>query len=96
MIAPPPPAELGDLAISPDAPFTAEQRIWLSGYLAGARSAAAPVRKESGMTPVHVLYGTETGNAEYVADLLTERLTEAGVPWSCTSSTRSTPTRSPR
>ncbi|OLL96992.1 Sulfite reductase [NADPH] flavoprotein alpha-component [Pseudonocardia sp. Ae406_Ps2] len=81
MIAPPPPAELGDLAISPDAPFTAEQRIWLSGYLAGARSAAAPVRKESGMTPVHVLYGTETGNAEYVADLLTERLTEAGVPW---------------
>ncbi|WP_226366632.1 sulfite reductase flavoprotein subunit alpha [Pseudonocardia sp. ICBG162] len=82
MTAPPPPAELSSLAISPDAPFTAEQRIWLSGYLAGARSAAAaPVRKETGMTPVHVLYGTETGNAEYVADLLTERLTEAGVPW---------------
>lgn len=59
--------------IPEDAPFNADQRAWLSGFLAGLHSrlaietptaaAAAPARAAS----LHILYGTQTGNAERVA-----------------------------
>lgn len=60
--------------IPEDAPFNADQRAWLSGFLAGlhsrlaietpvAAAAAAPVKAAS----LHILYGTQTGNAERVA-----------------------------
>ncbi|MEV1291930.1 sulfite reductase flavoprotein subunit alpha [Pseudonocardia sp. NPDC049635] len=75
-----PPADVRALAVADDAPFTPEQRIWLAGYLAGARAAVA--RTEPSDTgahpPVHVLYGTETGNAELVASTVATRLTAAG------------------
>ncbi|MGV6876307.1 diflavin oxidoreductase [Pseudochelatococcus sp. B33] len=67
--------------IPDDAPFSSEQRAWLAGFLAGLNSrlaletgpaahvpaatvaaAQAPARK------VHVLYGSQTGNAESVAE----------------------------
>ncbi|WP_411034834.1 sulfite reductase subunit alpha [Shinella sp. BYT-45] len=62
--------------IPEDAPFNADQRAWLAGFLAGLHSrlaisggtpavaaAAAPDRAAS----LHILYGTQTGNAERVA-----------------------------
>lgn len=60
--------------IPEDAPFNTDQRAWLSGFLAGLHSrlaietpavaaAATPTKAAS----LHILYGTQTGNAERVA-----------------------------
>ncbi|MGH8325175.1 MAG: flavodoxin domain-containing protein, partial [Steroidobacteraceae bacterium] len=90
------------MALGPLAPATAaevrslvskldhEQRLWLSGYLAGleARSgipavpapAAAPVAAvEPGRPAVTVLFGSQTGNSERLAKLIADRLAERGV-----------------
>ena len=55
------------------APFTAEQRAWLNGYLAGLYSwtpttaASAPAPE---LQPLTVLYGSQTGGAEKAAKKL--------------------------
>ena len=59
------------------APFTGDQRAWLSGFLAGLHSrtvmpgqtgtATATVERAAGAA-VHILYGSQTGNAESVAE----------------------------
>ena len=57
------------------APFTAEQRAWLNGFLAGWYSTGANVRSELQTTPdattppVTILYGTQTGGAKALARL---------------------------
>ncbi len=61
-------------AIPKDAPFTGDQRTWLAGFLAGLHSrlvgggtshAGAP---EPAVRPLaHILYGTQTGTAELLA-----------------------------
>ena len=64
--------------IPEDAPFSADQRAWLAGFLAGLHSRAAMGGEGAapGMAaasaavkaqPLHILYGTQTGNAERVA-----------------------------
>lgn len=62
--------------IPADAPFNDDQRSWLSGFLAGLHSrkvmglsgqvatATAPIQAK----PLNILYGTQTGNAEGVAN----------------------------
>jgi sulfite reductase (NADPH) flavoprotein alpha-component len=59
-----------------DAPFTADQRSWVSGYLAGLKTrilgGAGQPDSQSGASaqqniPLHILFGTQTGNAEAVA-----------------------------
>jgi len=61
--------------IPEDAPFSGEQRSWLGGFLAGLHSRAvmggaavaaaeAPVQSK----PLDILFGTQTGNAEEVAN----------------------------
>ena len=58
---------------------TAEQRAWLSGYLAGLQAAndpqaavaAAPPAKR---VPLTILFGTESGNAEKQIAALEENL----------------------
>ena len=54
--------------IPPDAPFTEEQRAWLNGFLAGlfnrTASAAAP---SAALTPLTILYASQTGTAESLA-----------------------------
>lgn len=54
-----------------DAPFSPDQRAWLSGFMAGVKaarrdqvSAAASTRPRM---PLHILYGSQTGNAETLA-----------------------------
>jgi sulfite reductase (NADPH) flavoprotein alpha-component len=54
-------------ALPDNAPFTAEQRAWLNGFLAGifsrvAAPAAAPV-----LEPLTILFGSQTGTAESLA-----------------------------
>ncbi|MEO6785052.1 MAG: assimilatory sulfite reductase (NADPH) flavoprotein subunit [Chthoniobacteraceae bacterium] len=62
------------------APFTAEQRMWLNGFLAGVFSDANPsgvaalagalgagVESAGAKTPLTVLYGSQTGTAEGLA-----------------------------
>ena len=54
------------------APFTAEQRAYLNGFLAGLLSRApvnnvnapAPAPAAAPLVPVTILFGTQTGNAE--------------------------------
>src|SRR5687767_9344586 len=50
------------------APFTAEQRAWLNGFLAGLFSRApAPAQPAVEQTPITILFGSQTGNAEALA-----------------------------
>ncbi|SED31479.1 NAD(P)H-dependent nitrite reductase flavoprotein subunit [Rhodococcus pyridinivorans] len=57
-----------------DAPFTADQRSWLSGFVAGMQTRlfsggpAADAGTVGSATALHVLYGSQTGNAEAVAE----------------------------
>jgi len=46
--------------------FSPQQSAWLSGFLASASPATAPAAK--GATALTILYGTESGNAEMLAD----------------------------
>ncbi|CAN5135183.1 sulfite reductase flavoprotein subunit alpha [soil metagenome] len=63
--------------IPEDAPFNEDQRAWISGFLAGLHSRLAmniatppPVTAalEAPRPPLRILYGTQTGNAEGVAN----------------------------
>ncbi|WP_428927242.1 sulfite reductase subunit alpha [Marinibacterium sp. SX1] len=62
--------------IPDDAPFSGEQKSWLGGFLAGLHSrmvmgGATPVAPADGgvqARPLHILYGTQTGNAEELAN----------------------------
>lgn len=52
---------------------TAEQRAWLSGYLAGLQAAndagvATPVAPPAKKAPLTILFGSESGNAEALAN----------------------------
>lgn len=63
------------IIIPENAPFSAEQRAWLSEFLtsslAGAGSAPAP---SGPATPVTILWGSQTGNSEGVAKKLVKVL----------------------
>jgi sulfite reductase (NADPH) flavoprotein alpha-component len=58
-----------NIPIIPDsAPFTAEQRQWLNGFLAGMfSSSAASVEKSGPKAPLLILFGSQTGTAEGLA-----------------------------
>jgi sulfite reductase (NADPH) flavoprotein alpha-component len=69
-----------------------EQRLWLSGFLAGLESQAAPALSalaqtlpaavsmpEAGRPAVTVLFGSQTGNSERLAKQIADRLTERGI-----------------
>lgn len=69
-------------------PFNAEQQHWLGGFMAGLHSrllvteqtvtAAAPAA-EAALKPLTILYGSQTGNAESMAELAAEQATEHGM-----------------
>ncbi|MFT3688957.1 sulfite reductase subunit alpha [Paenirhodobacter sp.] len=57
--------------IPEDAPFSGDQRAWLAGFLAGLHSRqamAAPTAAAPTAPVLHVLYGTQTGNSEMLAE----------------------------
>ena len=62
---------------------TAEQRVWLSGFLAGvqaanAPSAAVPAAPPKARIPLTILFGTESGNAEALAAQTRKAATKLG------------------
>ncbi len=67
--------------IPPEAPFSAPQRAWLNGFLAGlfssapaAHTAATPAGRER----VTVIFGSQSGNAEKLAYGFAKSLKQAG------------------
>ena len=61
--------------------FDANQRLWLSGYLAGSAAsvtavAAHPNAGSAQRTAITILYGSQSGNSERVARLLHDKLKE--------------------
>ncbi|MCX8254569.1 Sulfite reductase (NADPH) flavoprotein alpha-component [Beijerinckiaceae bacterium RH AL1] len=74
--------------LPPDAPVAPNTRLWLDGVLAGMYSrtgapgsdgAAAP-RPETAAKPITVLYASQTGNAETLAEGIATTLNGAGRP----------------
>jgi sulfite reductase (NADPH) flavoprotein alpha-component len=62
---------------------TAEQRAWLSGYLAGLQAAndpqaALPAAPPAKRVPLTILFGTESGNAETLAAQARKAATKLG------------------
>lgn len=79
---------MAPLPVIPDsAPFTAEQRMWLNGYLAGLLSVAgeAPAISSKPRTRVAVLYASQSGNGEGLAETFAARLGESGFDAPCFS-----------
>ena len=63
---------------------SAEQRTWLSGFLAGFQAATAPPPATAGAPPARklpltILFATESGNAEALADARPQGGGEAGL-----------------
>lgn len=80
--------------IPADAPFSAQQEAWLAGFLAGI--AAAGRRDSAGDAPsatIDVLYGTQTGNAEFVAGELVAGARARGLGGTATALDDVTPER---
>ncbi|MBF4607625.1 sulfite reductase subunit alpha [Curtobacterium sp. VKM Ac-1393] len=53
-----------------DAPFSAAQESWLAGFIAGIAAAGKKASVAAPTTTIDVLFGTQTGNAEFLADEL--------------------------
>ncbi len=71
------------LPLIPDsAPFTAEQRAWLNGFLAGALSRGgavpAPAATEAPKAPLLIAFGSQSGNAESLAKRLAKEAAGRG------------------
>ncbi|MEM9015739.1 MAG: sulfite reductase subunit alpha [Verrucomicrobiota bacterium] len=79
---------MSTLPVIPEsAPFTAEQRMWLNGYLAGMLSDAgdSPSVSSKPKLRVPVMYASQSGNSEGLAEEFAERLSEAGFDSPCFS-----------
>ncbi|MFF3502379.1 sulfite reductase subunit alpha [Streptomyces sp. NPDC003247] len=81
--------------IPADAPFSAEQEAWLAGFIAGI-AAAGRQDGAAGDAPaatIDVLFGTQTGNAEFVADELVAGARARGLGATATALDAVTPER---
>ena len=64
--------------IPESAPFTAEQRAWLNGFLAGIYSSTEPAAEPLPALKIAVLYASQSGTAEGLARKVTKELTAKG------------------
>ncbi len=71
--------------IPESAPFTAEQRAYLNGFLAGmfsrvaaAAAPGAPSQPAKPLTPLAILFGSQTGNAENLAKRIAKEAGKRG------------------
>src|SRR5512143_1832294 len=54
-----------------DGPYSESQRAWLSGFFAGMHThmiQSASAAQQTASRVIHILYGSQTGNAESVAN----------------------------
>ncbi len=67
------------------APFTAEQRLWLNGYIAGLVSDAGNAPAVSTLLKVRIplIYASQSGNAEGLAEDFSEQLSGSGFDAPC-------------
>ena len=73
------PGPVSHVPFIPDnAPFTAEQRAWLNGFLAGIYSSAEPAAEPPPALKIAVLYASQSGTAEGLARKVTKELTAKG------------------
>lgn len=74
-------------AIPVSAPFSESQRRWLNGYIAGLISEAedAPSISSKPKLRVPVLYASQSGNSESLAEDFAERLSDSGFDAPCIS-----------
>ncbi len=73
------PAHTSVPCLPENAPFTAEQRAYLNGFFAGLFSRASPTPSaEAPKTPLTILYGSQTGNAENLAKRLGKEAARKG------------------
>jgi sulfite reductase (NADPH) flavoprotein alpha-component len=64
--------------IPESAPFNAEQRAWLNGFLAGIYSSAEPAAEPLPALKIAVLYASQTGTAEGLARKVAKELNSKG------------------
>jgi sulfite reductase (NADPH) flavoprotein alpha-component len=68
--------------IPDNAPFTAEQRAWLNGFLSGVLQRGAKggtqMAPAEGKTPLLIAFGSQSGNAESLAKRLAREATSRG------------------
>ncbi|MFD0744856.1 molybdopterin-dependent oxidoreductase [Phytohabitans flavus] len=66
-------------ALPPSAPLDPARALWVNGLLAGmySRAVASPAAPPPGR-PIHVLWASQTGNAEEFAATVARRLVDAG------------------
>ena len=71
--------------IPDNAPFTAEQRAWLNGFLAGLFSRTTPnpalnlnPNPSQSLEPLTILFGSQTGNAEALAKRVAKEASRRG------------------
>jgi sulfite reductase (NADPH) flavoprotein alpha-component len=73
---------MNSIRIPDSAPFSAPQRMWLKGFLAGLSAhqppASPPAAAPPSGQPVHILWGSQTGNSEALAKRLAKQLSAAG------------------
>lgn len=76
------------LFLPKDAPFTTEQQTWLAGFFAGLALQAQQAGESAGGTPTltcTILYGSQTGNCEMLADDLANLASTRGLGASVTA-----------
>ncbi|WOX11172.1 sulfite reductase flavoprotein subunit alpha [Streptomyces sp. N50] len=79
--------------IPADAPFSAQQESWLAGFIAGIAAAGrrASATADAPTATVDILFGTQTGNAEFLADELVAGARARGLAGSATALDAVTP-----
>ncbi|MFE7273678.1 sulfite reductase flavoprotein subunit alpha [Streptomyces sp. NPDC057623] len=81
--------------IPADAPFSAQQEAWLAGFIAGIAAAGrrSGAADDAPAATIDVLYGTQTGNAEVLADELVAGARARGLGGTATALDDVTPER---
>lgn len=74
-------------SIPPSSPFSEDQRLWLNGYIAGMISEAedSPPLSSTPKVRVPVMYASQSGNSEGLAESFAGQLSEAGFDAPCVS-----------
>ena len=71
-----------NLVIKDNIPFSVDQQVWIQGYLAGLRAQlnnSTLAQDDKDLTVLDILYGTQTGSAESIAQDMSQVAKDAGM-----------------